>query len=274
MKLILKLIAQAILPRSVFLEMRARRGLRAAKDPESELLPLLAGTGVFVDVGANIGVWSIAAAKSFRAVHAFEPDLGHAAALRRLLPSNVTVHGFALSDHSGVGRLAIPIHEGLELTSRASLESHANVGFVEIARQVPLVTLDQMDLRDIDVMKIDVEGHEAAVLDGAWRSIERDRPTLIIEIEERHHPGRSEEIIDRILKRNYACCFLRNGRLEEFERGTIEALQPKGGHNEIDKKHAAYTNNFFFVPRERKSQIEAMRGFLRTEKMAAVGSQA
>lgn len=262
-KKILRWATRAVLPERMFTEIVARRALQASFDPETTLLPLLARTGIFLDVGANVGSWSVAAAKVFREVHAYEPDIKLAMALKRILPSNVIVHNIALSDHEGVGRFVVPIVEGEELTTQASLEANANVGFDEkVVREVKLATLDSFNLRDIDAIKIDVEGHESCVLDGALKSIDRERPFLIIEIEERHHPGYSEQIIERLLSLGYLCYFLSAGKLEEFQRGTIEKLQPKGGHGGVGYKSENYINNFFFFPKEKSAQIEGMRWFL------------
>ena len=245
------------------MEIMTRRALRASCDPETNLLPLLARAGIFLDVGANVGGWSVPAARCFREVHAYEPDIKLAMALKRIVPSNVTVHSIALSDHEGVGRFTVPIVEGEELTSQASLEAYANVGFDEnVMREVKLATLDSFQFRDIDAIKIDVEGHESCVLDGALKSIDRERPTLIVEIEERHHPRYSEQIIERLLSRDYLCYFLAVGQLEQFERGTIDKLQPMGGHGGVGYKLENYINNFIFFPKERATQIAAIKQFM------------
>jgi FkbM family methyltransferase len=227
-----------------------------------KLLPLLAGSGMFLDIGANVGAWSAMAAKYFRRIHAFEPDDTHAALLKRILPSNVTVHAIALSDHEGMGSLTVPISEGRELTTRASLEPNANIGFEGRVCEVPLATLDSFDFHDVDLIKIDVEGHEAAVLDGGSKTIDRERPILIVEIEERHHPARSEGIIERLLSRDHVCCFVQNGNLNKFERGSIERLQASAGQGQSGLDPNEYVNNFVFFPQQRIRQIELVKNLL------------
>ncbi|HEX7095394.1 MAG TPA: FkbM family methyltransferase, partial [Acidimicrobiales bacterium] len=55
---------------------------------------------------------------------------------------------------------------------------------------VRTVRVDDLEwLDDVGFVKVDVEGHELAVLRGAERLLRRDRPTLLVECEERHHPG-------------------------------------------------------------------------------------
>ena len=231
---------------------------RSANEPELRLLSAFAGCGNFVDIGANIGAWSIKAAGLFPKVYAFEPDKSVSALLQATAPPNVLVHSIALSNRSGVAQLAVPVIDGKEVATRASLERGANPGFAEIRRDAVLATLDSQQLRDIAVIKIDVEGHEAFVLDGAVDTIARERPVLIVEIEERHHRGRSNEVFDRLLSRGYTCQFVRNNRLHPFLISMIEELQPVEMEPEFGFKQDGYINNFIFVPEERRQLYRTM----------------
>ncbi len=56
--------------------------------------------------------------------------------------------------------------------------------------------LDDLDIQDVGFMKIDVEGHEYSVLKGAIYTIERYKPNLMIELDDRYNPG----IFDRCTK--------------------------------------------------------------------------
>ena len=79
-----------------------------------------------------------------------------------------------------------------------------------LERQIELTTLDAFQLERVDLIKIDVEGHEFEVLQGACRTIAASRPTLIIEIKENlfgkvrdllssygYAPERLEDVIGR-----------------------------------------------------------------------------
>src|SRR4029450_12601416 len=57
------------------------------------------------------------------------------------------------------------------------------------AIEVPMATLDSSYEGEVGFIKIDVEGHEQAVLDGAVQTIRRCRPRLLVEIDERLSPG-------------------------------------------------------------------------------------
>jgi len=249
-------IIEAIIPQSMLMSIRVRRGLRGGRDPELKVLPVLARGGAFVDVGANIGTWTGPAARSFRRVHSFEPDALIATALRKAAPANVTVHSIALSDHEGIGIFRVPIYRGHPVRTRASLEAGVNPGCEEIVSEVRLSPLDQLELRGIDVLKIDVEGHEAGVLKGCSKTLERERPTLIVEIEDRHNAGKSENIIQGLVDCGFSCHYIYRDRLMEFQTGSISELQakdivPVSGATE---KSPAYINNFIFIPQERGNE--------------------
>lgn len=257
-------IAESVVPPSILMSIRVQRGLRGGRDVELNLLPTVAREGAFIDVGANIGTWTGPAARCFRSVHAFEPDALIAGALRKGAPANVTVHEVALSDHEGVGEFRVPIYRGRAVRTRSSLEADANPGCEEIVSKVRLASMDTLDLRGVDVIKIDVEGHEHAVLCGAWKTIDRERPTLIVEIEDRHNAGKSEDIIQEIVSKAYACYYIHSNRLLEFKRGAIATLQakhliPVPGSKD---KPSAYINNFVFIPQERGDERDAINRHL------------
>ncbi|HUZ11388.1 MAG TPA: FkbM family methyltransferase [Caulobacteraceae bacterium] len=68
---------------------------------------------------------------------------------------------------------------------------------------VPVARLDDFQLPPIGFIKIDVEGHEEAVLQGARETIGRNRPALMIEIEERHNRGAIERVFDHFRSDGY-----------------------------------------------------------------------
>ena len=65
-------------------------------------------------------------------------------------------------------------------------------------REISCKRLDDLNLDPVGFIKIDVEGHEEAVLMGGATLLERDRPTALIEIEERHKAGAIDAITERM----------------------------------------------------------------------------
>jgi len=142
----------------------------------------LAQGEVFVDVGASIGVYSLAAAQRVGAhgrVLAFEPASKAFAALRKNVAMNgfpnVTGFPYALADARGTRWL---VHH--PDPSRNALGSEGR-GERVLARTLDEV-LDEVDLDRVALVKIDVEGAEELVLRGGIRSLRRWRPAVIMEV--------------------------------------------------------------------------------------------
>ena len=142
----------------------------------------------FVDIGANIGMHTLAAAKSLRGkgkIIAFEPYEPIAALLSRTIAINdftalVTVCKAAISDRSGEQNLYLGStcghHSLLPLNSEDDTENQATL--------VSTMRLDQViDINDrVDLIKIDVEGTELDVLEGATAIIQHNKNIgLIVE---------------------------------------------------------------------------------------------
>jgi FkbM family methyltransferase len=128
-------------------------------------------------------------------VYAFEPSKELASLLRRIVPANVTVFESAASDHSGRGVLKIPVEDGRRSMGLATLGSTANFAQYE-TEDVKLMRLDDVIQNDVGFIKIDVEGHELAVLQGSTSLIYRSRPVLLIECEERHNRGGTSKLFE------------------------------------------------------------------------------
>lgn len=131
----------------------------------------------FVDAGANIGLFSSLAAGAgniFRnfAVHAFEPHPGTYSRLKR----NAARHGFEAHE-CGLGAKAeqTSFVEGAvsHVTTRADAPNVYSIEGRNI--DVTIKRLDDFDLAGDLVIKIDVEGQELAVLEGAMRYFDEGR---------------------------------------------------------------------------------------------------
>jgi FkbM family methyltransferase len=148
---------------------------------------LMPRTQCFLDVGANAGAYTFAAALQPHRpqVHAFEPEPYSLRWLRRNVQindlRNVAVHGVALADESGTSLLFLPSygHVGSTLVERDS-------NTVDVA----VTTLDEwaanQELQRVDLIKTDTEGTEDRVLRGGRALLERDRPFIICEVWPNH----------------------------------------------------------------------------------------
>jgi|GEM_PF-1216929 FkbM family methyltransferase len=156
----------------------------------------------FVDVGANTGTFSLTAcaANSVIRVIAFEP----VPEIYRRLVANVAINAFqdrchlvqkAVSDVPGISRLLIPPGE---IPTEASLVSEGTLapeGGTHM--DIESTTLDTVCAQEtVDFIKIDVEGSEHKVLQGAQQLLARCRPTILLE----HHANCPPLAIESLLK--------------------------------------------------------------------------
>jgi FkbM family methyltransferase len=155
---------------------------------ELALVPFLANRArISVDAGANKGIWTEMMRRYSAHVHAFEPNPKLFRFLRRGVGRGVSCHALALSDATGLAELKVPCGSKGYSNQGASLSAvkigNGNFRFLEVAT----TRLDDLDLGDVGFIKIDVEGHEMAVIDGASETLRRYRPPLIVEIEGKAH---------------------------------------------------------------------------------------
>jgi FkbM family methyltransferase len=139
--------------------------------------------GIFVDVGANIGIQTLSAARHLHAggaVVAFEPQPNNFLTLRH----NVAQNGLRHVDCHNLGLANAPETLTCHGPARGGNWSLASRG--EHSFEVRLIRLDDFldehPLPRLDMIKIDVEGAEVRVLRGACRTLARFRPLLVFEV--------------------------------------------------------------------------------------------
>jgi FkbM family methyltransferase len=170
-----------LLPDSMFVAAIARAHRRF--EPElGRIVASYPGGGTVLDVGAWYGPWTYWLSRKGARVIAFEPNPDVATVLEHCAGAKVTVRRAAASDHAGHAVLTLP-PGGRGTEGRASLEGLDDAGTTV---EVETLRLDDLDVSELTMMKVDVEGHERAALAGATALIERFHPLLVVEIEERH----------------------------------------------------------------------------------------
>jgi len=147
---------------------------------------------VFVDIGANSGYYSLlSAAFGARSVIAFEPAEEIASLLdanikRSQFEQKIQVQRVALSNKSGTSKIYYPESSHGLIETSASLNStfraaHDKVADVAVDT-VDIALHDRFRSEEKILLKIDVEGHDMAVLGGATRTVLGKRPAIIIEL--------------------------------------------------------------------------------------------
>ena len=138
---------------------------------------------VFLDVGAAFGIYTLTAAKcvgSLGHVLAFEPTQSTCHILRRNLKlsqqPNIVSFQVALADVEGTGR----VYHNAD-SSRNSM-APSDTSFEEVRTMRLDEAVQAQGLSRVDLIKIDVEGAEQLVLQGAKKCLTEHRPKIIFEI--------------------------------------------------------------------------------------------
>jgi FkbM family methyltransferase len=158
--------------------------------------------GVAVDVGANIGNHSLFFSGYFERVFALEPNprvfdllLFNSKLKENILPLNV-----GASDSVGLKMLHFePGNWGAGSIDNTNVSKHKAVA-------VNVLKLDEIDgLSDclVGLLKIDVEGHELAVLRGAARTLVQSRPVILFEQQLSEFYDGSTEVINWLKEHGY-----------------------------------------------------------------------
>jgi FkbM family methyltransferase len=195
-----------------------------------------------IDIGANRGIWAHEMAKLCPSVWAFEPNPKLYDFLHRAAGPRVTCHAIALSDSEGEAELMVPGADGRYSNQGASLNPDKIAGAAHMRVAVRTASLDALDPPPVGFMKIDVEGHEQAVLEGARGVIARDRPVMIIEIEERHTGIDLDTALDFVESLGYTTQAIADRSV--IGRASLDVDRDHRGR----AGEAGYVNNFIFRP--------------------------
>lgn len=142
--------------------------------------------GLFVDVGASTGWFTVAFLAAGFQVCAVEPNPKALARLRENLALNgVSCRLIEAAASRFAGRATFHYNPRVPLTSGGSVEAPTCGRPAQL--QVRTVRLDDEIGDPVALIKIDVEGHERSVLDGAREIIARDRPHLVLEANTERH---------------------------------------------------------------------------------------
>jgi FkbM family methyltransferase len=186
------------------------------------VLHALRPTDHFIDVGANIGSYTVLAGGAARSrVTAVEPIPATFAHLQRNIALNglterVRAHQVGLSDQQGTLRFAAALD-----TTNHVLAADEGLAAVD----VPVMSLDELVGADTPlIIKIDVEGHELAVLRGARQTLRDER--LLAVLMETNGSGTRYGVTDGMLLQEMSDCGFRPYSYDAFARRLLTASGP------------------------------------------------
>lgn len=222
---------------------------------ENELLQLekLVGHGKrAIDVGANYGFYSYVLSRLFDVVEAFEPEnrcFEMIKAYSQSYKNNINVHNVALANASGTLDFYTPIVRGKSYTGLSSLTKPQQD---YVSTTVNVCKLDDYKFANVSFIKIDVEGHESEVIEGAQETILREKPFILVEIEQRHLEKKSIDMVfDLITSLGYEGSFLYSDKLLPLSEFTYKKYQEPFEEDLSNHKYDLnnYINNFLFKPK-------------------------
>ena len=201
-------LKKIFLPQSYLFEKRIKRSIKNSDEKELQLLKnIIIPETDTIDIGVYRGVYSYEMAKYSKMVHAFEPNpiifkdielnLGK-------IIKNINLYNFALSDKENKVLLKVPIRD--KNYDKSNYEEYFQMGRATIHEQNVMGDIETFEIKSkkldnftfsnrISFIKIDVEGHEMSVIKGAENTIKQNKPTLLVEIEEKHS---KQKVLDSI----------------------------------------------------------------------------
>lgn len=233
-------------PEGFLLKRRLQRSIKRNDEQEINLVKKFIKSGTdSIDVGVYRGVYSYEMSKYSEKVHSFEPNPIIFKYINKNLKKfikNIHLYNFALSNQNKTINLKIPIRNSN--SNKEIFEEYYEMGKATIHNEnnfenyenfeIQTKTIDELSFDNkISFIKIDVEGHELEVIEGAKNTIKRDKPVLLVEIEKQYTKKEVAESINFINSLGYKSYFFNKKDL----KSTTEL-------NNLD-----LFNNFIFFPK-------------------------
>lgn len=155
---------------------------------------------VAIDVGSHVGFWSFDLAQQFTTVYAFEPAGPTFECLLKNVEEFDNVRAFNLAVGNAKGTATV-------CNDKTRPGNSGSNYIMPGSGEVTIVTLDEFGFEACDFLKIDVEGYELRVLEGARKLIKQHRPVISMECTDRKFRDRyaipENEAQRWLLKRGY-----------------------------------------------------------------------
>lgn len=181
-------------------------------------------SGVVLDVGANVGLHVITWARMHKkhTFFAFEPSRTVNRALcesvkRNGLTDKITVVNKAVSDKNGKASFFETTDDAYNSLKDTKRKSINDVYEVEVISIDDFVTSNKIE--NIRFIKIDTEGFENEVIDGAFQTIKKQMPDFFIEIYKGSNSNNyPEETINKMIREGYNAYIFKDKEIHEFQK--------------------------------------------------------
>ena len=239
-------IKKYFFPESFLFKRRLERSIKNKDENEIELLERFIEPGTdSIDVGVYRGVYSYEMSKYSKNVHSFEPNpiiFEYINKNLKKIINNIFLYNYALSNKNEVIDLKVPIRN--DKYNRENFEEFYELGRATIHQentfkryekfQITSKKIDEFNFKNnISFIKIDVEGHELEVIKGGEEIISKNKPILLVEIEERYSQNKVSDTINYINKLGYISHYYDNKILKKTS----------------ELNNLSLFNNYIFLPK-------------------------
>ena len=240
------LVKSIFVSEKFLLERRIKRAIKKNYEKELSIISNFKDKNKdSVDIGVYRGIYSYKLSNEFKHVHSFEPNPLLYPFLKKNLTKiikNISLYNFAVSDSNGEINLKIPSrnksifktnYEEIYKLGAATIHSANEINVYNKIKVKKIKLDDILGDKIISFIKIDVEGHEREVINGSKNIIQKNKPILLVEIEERHSKKPVIDTIKYISDLGYQSFFVVNNKLVKTEQ----------------LKNINSENNFIFIPK-------------------------
>lgn len=188
---------------------------------EALLFRLLKEKSTFLDVGANIGYYSLYVAPKTKAIYSFEPDPRTLPLLLENLKDKKNIHVVPKAVGKAKGKTSFTLEKEGEV-SHFSRETDLDANKIQVEVTTIDCFVEEMHLK-VEAIKIDVEGFDIDVIEGALKTLNDQRPIVLTEAE----PVPALFAMAKEVKYK-VFAYMRETRSRQKSFNEIKAILPKG----------------------------------------------
>lgn len=134
------------------------------------IIPFVKNFDTCIQAGGNVGIWPLEFSKYFKNVYTFEPD-----------PENFDCLDLNTKGVNNIYAYNSALGEKLGMCSVSRSADNCGAGYINFSGPVPINSVDHLELDNIGLIQLDIEGHELPALKGAEGTIRRFSPVIVIE---------------------------------------------------------------------------------------------
>ena len=224
-------IKKNFLSQSYLLKKRLERSFKNNDEEEIKLVKnFITPNTDSIDVGVYRGVYSYEMSKYSKIVHAFEPNpilFNNIENHLKKVIKNIKFYNNALSNKDELMSLRVPIRN--KNYNKKNYEEYFQMGKASIHTKNNMNEFESFDIKSkqldsfnfankISFIKIDVEGHETEVIKGSERTIKKNKPILLVEIEEQYTQKKVEDTLKYINSLGYNSFYFKDNRLNSTSK--------------------------------------------------------